>query len=381
MKILQVIPYFHPKRGGDVNVCYNLSKQLVKKGHNITILTTNFEADKEYIKSIEKEKVGIIALSCIANIGLFLYSPSIKRWAEKHLKKYDIAHMHTYRAYQNNVISHYARKYNIPYIIQAHGSLLTFFAKPKLKKLYDFIWGYKLLRDAHTVIALTETEKEQYKKMGVKEDKIEIVPNGIDLEEYENLPKRGEFRKKCGIKEDEKIVLYLGRLHGSKGIDLLIDIFGDIAKELDRVKLVIVGPDDGFLLSLRRQVERLQIIDKVLFTGFITQKEKISALVDADLFVTPKFSGFPMSFLEACACGTPIITTNAGDELGWIHNRAGYVAEYDKDSLKDIIFKVLENKGLRDNMGNEGKKLVRKEFNWDIIARKIEDIYSRILGR
>jgi len=375
MKILQVIPYFHPRRGGDVNVCYNLSKQLAKKGYEVTILTTDFEIDKEYIESIKKEGVDIIALNYTANIGLFLRSPDIKKWAQKNLKKYDIIHMHTYRAYQNNIISRYARKYNIPYIIQAHGSLLTFFTKPKLKKLYDFVWGYKILKDASKVIALTDTEAEQYKKMGVDENKIEIVPNGINLDEYKKLPEKGIFRKKYSIRENEKLILYVGRIHKSKGIDILIESFANLLLNLPDSKLVLLGPDDGYMEEMKNIVNKLKIGKNVIFTGFVNSKIKMAAYTDADVFVTPNFTGFPITFLEAMFFGPPIITTDKGDKLDWIHNKVGYVVEYGKEQLGNAIYTLLNDDKLRKRFGDEEKRMIREKFNWDKIVKRVENIY------
>jgi glycosyltransferase involved in cell wall biosynthesis len=373
MKILQVIPYFTPKRGGNVNVVYNISNQLVKRGHVVIIITTDVGFDKEYAESLKR--VQVIPFKCIANIGLFI-SPSMKKWLKKNIRNYDIIHLHSFPLYQNVIVHHYAKKYNIPYILQAHGSVLHTFQKQRLKKIFDLIFGYRILREASKVIALTKTEVEQYKKMGVDEDKIEIVPNGIDLSEYNSLPKRGEFRRKYKIGDDEKMILYIGRLHKSKGIKLLVNAFADVSKELDNVILVFVGPDDGYRSALNGIIKELKIDNKVLFTGFVNNEEKMAAFVDADVLVIPSFTGFPVTFLEACACGTPIITTNNGDKLDWIQDKVGYVVRYDKDQLRDAIIKVLSDEELRRRFGKEGKRLVREGFGWEKFVGKIEGVYE-----
>ena len=378
MKILQVIPYFTPKRGGDVNVVYNLSKHLAERGHEVTIFTTDFEFDKGYIQSLDG--VRVVPFHCIANIGMMLISPKMKKQLKKEIRDFDIIHMHNFRSYQNVVAHHYAQKCNIPYILQAHGSVLPFFQKQRRKKIFDLFFGYKILRDASKVIALTKTEAEQYKKMGVDENKIEIVPNGIDLSEYDNLPKRGEFRRKYLIKDEEKIVLFVGRLHKSKGIDLLVKTFADVSKDLNNVRLVLVGPDDGYLPALEELIKTLKVDNKVVFTGFVSNEEKMAAFVDADVFVTPSFSGFPVTFLEACACGMSIITTNNGDELDWIDDKVGYVVGYNKDQLRDAIFKVLSEEGLKRRFGEEGRRLVRGKFWWKEIVKEIERLYGECIS-
>lgn len=123
MKILQVIEFFTPSRGGSVASTYNLSKELAKLGHEVTIITTDFEFDEKYVKSIEKEGVKVVHVHCIASIGLLLFSPGMKKWLKDNIGKFDIVHMHNYRSYQNNVIYRFAKKFDVSYILQAHSSL------------------------------------------------------------------------------------------------------------------------------------------------------------------------------------------------------------------------------------------------------------------
>lgn len=379
MKILQVIPFFTPARGGSVMVPYYLSKELSKRGHKVTIITTDFEFDREYAKSIKKEGVEVIPFHCIANIKLFLISPNMKKWLKTNIKDFDVIHMHNFRSYQNAVAHHYAKKHGIPYILQARGSIPRIIEKQRLKKLYDWVWGNKILRDASKVIALTEAEAEQYKKMDVDENKIEIVPNGIDLSEYENLPKRGEFRRKYKIKDNEKIILSLGRIHKIKGIDLLVRAFADLTKTSDNIKLVIVGPDDGFLSNLKKQIKDLKIEDRILITGPLYGENKLKAFVDADVYVLPSFyETFSNTVLEAWACGTPVILTDRCGITDYA-KKIGCVVEYDKDKLKHAITKILTDEGLRRKIGKEGIRVVREKFGWDRIFEQLENIYKSYL--
>jgi len=379
MKILQVIPFFSPKFGGSVIVPYELSKELVKRNHEVIIITSDFGFDSQYAKTIHDAGVEVIPFHCIANFGLFLYTPSIKKWLEKNLKKFDIIHLHNYRSYQNVVIRSFAVKYGIPYIVQAHGSVLPFFKKQNLKKLYDLVWGDKILENSSKLIALTDTESEQYQTMRVPKNKIKIIPNGLDFKEFENLPNRGEFRRKYQITDDCKIILYIGRLHGTKGLDLLIDAFHKVIKEKINCKLVIIGPDDGYLTQIQSKANYLGLQNKIKIIGFIPNNEKIQALVDSNVFVTPSFSGFPVTFLEACACGLPIITSTHGDNLDWIDNNVGFVVEYNPSRLKDAIFKIIDDEALSRKFSNQGKQLVAEQFNWNAICDQIEMHYREVI--
>lgn len=351
LRILQVIPYFTPAwyYGGPVAVAYNISKELVKRGHEVTVYTTDTLDTKNRIKCKEETIDGIkvkrfrnLSGSLIHHYNIFL-SLGMLYGIKKDLNDFDIIHMHEYRTIQNVIVHHYAKKHGIPYVFQVHGAIPKIAAKQRLKYVYDTIWGHKLLKDALKVIALTETEVEQYKSVGLSKDKIEVVPNGVDLAEFESLPERGEFRSKYGLGSDEKVILYLGRIHKTKGIDLLVKVFASLTKEMDSVRLAIVGPDGGYLSALIKLTTDMGVSDKVVFTGPIYERNKLEAYVDADVFVTPSFYGFPVTFVEACACGIPIITTQAGHKLNWLDGQAGFVVSHSEEHLNNAIWHMLSS--------------------------------------
>jgi len=387
MRILQVYPYYYPawNYGGVTRVVYEISKRLCEMGHDVTVYTTDALDSKSRIRIKSNPTIiNGVKTFYFKNLSNYLtYKHHIPLPLEMPLKiknevkRYDIVHLHGYHHMLNVIVHYYAKKIGVPYVLQPHGSLPRIIEKQRLKKLYDWVWGYKILKDASKVIALTKTEAEQCKMMGVDEDKIEIIPNGIDLSEYENLPGRGEFRKKYLL--NEKIILYLGRIHKIKGPDLLARAFAELSKEIDNVKLVIAGPDDGYLTSLKKLVADLEISDKVLFTGPLYGEEKLRAYVDADVYVLPSvYETFPVSVLEACACGVPVIVTDRCGIADIIDNKVEYVVEYNKDQLKDAIIKVLSDEGLRRRFGEEGKRLVREKFGWDVVVAKVENIYRNV---
>jgi glycosyltransferase involved in cell wall biosynthesis len=384
MKTLQMIPAFYPALayGGTVNVAYNISKELAKRGHEVTVYTSD-TLDKD---SRQKENFAVIndiKVYYFKNISnrlawaRFVLNTGVISALRKNINDFDIIHLHGFRNFQNIFCYYYAKKHNIPYVMQAHGDLPYANQKVLIKKAIDSIIGYRLLHDASKVIALNKTEADQYKKMGVSENKIEIVSNGIDLLEYKCLPEKGHFRNKHHIHNNEKIILYLGRIHKTKGIDMLVEAYSDLVKDLKESRLVIVGPDDGHLSELKKQTDELGIEDKVLFTGPLFNRDKLTAYVDADVFVTPKFSGLPVTFIEACACGLPIITTTEGDDIDWINDNVGFVVEYDKCSIYQAVLKILQDEKLWNDFSNNGKNLALQELNWDKIVTKMEsDVYE-----
>jgi len=389
MKILVISATFPPRKfGGITEVSYNVSKKLAGLGHDVTVYTTdlgNYPNSRLKTNNVEfNEGMTIHYFQNLDNYIAFkhrLFLP-IKMMLKlrDNINKYDIIHLHDFRSILSIFVYHYAKKQGIPYVLQAHGSVPYLSQKEFFKKVFDKLWGHKILNNASKVIAITETELEQYKKMDVSEDKIEIVPNGINLSEFKNLPEKGEFKIKYGITKNERIILYLGRLYKSKGVDILIKSFSEIMKGLNNVKLVIVGPDDGALDDLKGLSSILTLDDNILFTGPLYKRDKMAAYVDADVFVTPSFSGFPLTFLESCICGTPIITTNNGDKIKWI-NDIGYAVDFDINEIKDSIIKLLNDNEQRLEFGEKAKILVHDNFDWKVISKKIEDVYISILNK
>lgn len=382
MKILQVISYFNPKFGGDVNVCTNLSKILAKRNHDVTIITTDFGFDSRYADDIRAHHVTVIPFPCLANYGLFLYSPSIKIWLKTNLKEFDIIHIHNFRSYESIVVSIFAIRYGISYIVQAHGSVLPFFEKTFLKRLYDQVWGNKILANASKMIAVSKIEKDQYKKMEVPESKIKIIPNGINTYEYSRLPERGIFRKKYGIAADEKIILYLGRLHKRKGLDFLITGFLRLL-DLDKdVKLIIAGPDDGFLEILVQQIKKVKIDQNILIVGPVSHEEKNQAFADADLLVYPGISEiFGLVPFEAIMCGTPVIVADDCG-CGEIIKEAdcGYLVPIgDVSGLCSMMGEILENPDAGKEKVIRGQQYIKAHLSWDTTILKFEELYEDCL--
>ena len=377
---------FYPpySESGNSRVAYEISKKLASKGHDITVYTTNVMSEEKLFAPI-KEIYSIqgVDVHYCKNIlykphsyfPLF-YSRDIIRKIRENLMKYDIVHLHEYRFYTNIVVRHYARKFGIPYVLQAHGSLPRVIGRKSLKSIHDTFFGHRLLRDASKVIALTSMEAEQYKKMGMPDEKIVIIPNGIDLSEYADLPPKGSFKKKFGIDSDEKIVLYVGRIHKSKGLDLLAHAFKIVSRDLSNVRLVLVGPDDGYAATFTRLISDLGIEEKVLLTGFVDERSKLAALAESDVFVTPRFYGFPVTFLEACLAGCPIVTISDG--LDWIHENVGYVVENSPIVLAKAISNILQDEQVHIRFRNNCRHII-KNFDISTIASRLENTYKSVV--
>jgi glycosyltransferase involved in cell wall biosynthesis len=388
MKILQVVCYFYPAwaYGGPPRNVYGLCKELVKRGNEITVFTTDaFDADHrmkethEVVDGIEIRRFRNISNYAAFHHRLFL-TPTMIPAMRDNIRKYDIVHLNDYRTPQNLLVHHYAKKYNIPYILEARGSIVNIISKQGLKRLYDNIGGYKLLRDASRLIAKAPLEIENYTDMGVSADKCDIIPNGLDFTQFENLPQRGEFRRKHGLKDNDLVILFLARLHKIKGTDLLISAFAGVAKEFSNAKLVVAGPDDGFLPELKKLTKDLGLEDRVLFVGGLYGEEKLSAYVDCDIYsLTSFFEIFGVSILEALACGAPVVLSDHCAISYVIKDKAGLVSPYEKEPLTKALCTLLADEKLRKKFSQNGKALVREQFSWTNIAKQMEQVYQKAL--
>lgn len=396
MKILQVTPTYPPawSYGGISKMVYEITLELCKQGHEVEVWTSDALDLYSRVKNIDIStlmsggKIRYLknlsfALNRLINIHI---TPSIFISAKRKLKSFDVAHLHGARTFQNFAIYPFLKKYNIPYIFQAHGSLPRNFAKQSLKWIFDIIVGYKLLRGASKVIALSQMEADHYIDMGVPEEKIVIIPNWINLSEYIDLPSKGEFKKNFNIPKDKKIILYVGRIHMAKGIDFLLKSFAYLINNMNfkDVLLVIVGSDDGYLHEVKSLSDSLGISNSVLFTGLISNKDKISAYVDSSIccYLNPN-EPFGLVSLEAAVSKLPVVVSE-GTPMSEIVNRGGFgfsIKYGDVLALVKIVETVLNDEKLANEMGKCGREYVFENFGWDTIIDKYEMLYVDICAR
>jgi glycosyltransferase involved in cell wall biosynthesis len=387
--ILQVIPAFPPAReyGGGPAVAFQIGKRLVRKGHTVIVFTTDADTKKARQSSgvFDADGMEVHVFPNISNRLAFseklFLSPGMISAVGKISGTIDIAHVHDFRTMQTLLIGWNSRN-KFPYIIQAHGVISNRQGRRMpAKRLFDRLWGVEILKNAAGMIALNQAEQKAYLDMGADPARITILPNGVDLSEYRNLPSRGKFRARYGI-ADKPTVLYLGRLHDSKDIPFLLQAFAALPPSLSEARLVIGGPDDGALSSIKRCAQALGLGENILFPGTMNEEQKREAYVDADLFATPRFTGFPLTFLESMACGLPILTTDAGDKIPDIEGRAGICTPVDYEAYRDAMAHLLVDPIYRQAFCEGAKKLVRN-YEWDTLVEKLEEFYllSRRRGK
>jgi len=392
MKILIVSPSFMPAYafGGVPRVAYDIGKQLAKRNHQVVVFTTDARDPYSRMridKPVMLDEMAVyyfrnLSMKLVRSTNLFL-TPALFSAVKKSLSNFDIVHLHEFRTFQNVVVHYYAKRLKVPYILQVHGQIPFMGKKESLKKIYDLTVGYRLLQDASSLVALNQYESKQYKRMGVNKNEIVVVPNGIDLSRYERLPPSGAFKQKFGIDREKKIILFLGRIAYQKGVDILVKAYAYLVDNLkvSNSLLVLVGPDNGYLNEIRTLINILNLKDKVLITGRVSVQEKLSALNDADVLVLPsRYEAFPMTILEAFACGKPVVASRIGGLEEIIKKVGGILFEPENiQQLSFILYNLLNNYDDSAKIALAGKNFVKENFSIQAVADKLERIYEETI--
>ena len=335
MKILQAFDFLSlPHGGGTVDIVYRLSKALAQRGHNITICTGDHELDPKYLSGLRDAGVELkIYHSYFNRHGIYLMPGLLGL----DVRGYDIIHLHCYRSIQNIVLYLKATSHDVPYIVDAHGSTVEHHDRKRvLRTIYDLMYGRAIIDYAKFVIAETAIGVAEWEKLGARRNQIRLQHPLLDISEFAGVPATG--------KTNPFTILFLGRIHQAKGIDILLEAFMKLLRLKD-AKLVIAGQDDGYLATLKELVKEARVQDKVSFSGFIDGKDKLSALSSAGVLVQPsRNEAGARPSLEAIMCGTPVVVsrdTGAGREIASFDGGLLFQSG-DAEELAKAILEVIE---------------------------------------
>ena len=236
----------------------------------------------------------------------------------------------------------------------------------------------ELMSKANAIVAFSQHEKDAMVRLyGASENKIRIVPSGVDLSLFHPLENSGPSARK----PKENIILFVGRLEPLKGVDLLIRAIG-VMKHSNPIKAFIIGGDkQGNELSrLRILVHELGLDDVVNFLGRIDQNKLPYYYSTASVTVVPSYyESFSMVALESLACGTPVVAFSVGGLSTLVqHGLTGYlVPQFSYESLATNLDALLSNPTLRQSMGRNAR-VSSKTMGWGNIARQVTKIYSSL---
>jgi glycosyltransferase involved in cell wall biosynthesis len=195
------------------------------------------------------------------------------------------------------------------------------------------------------------------------------------------MPQEKQFKERLNIKQDEKIILTIGRLEKIKGFQYLIKALPSILKEVGPTKLIIAGPEFNYGTQLKKLAEEADVKDHVIFYGPINGKEKIEAFTAADIIAIPSlYEGFSILLLEAMAAGKPLVATKTGAALEIIQDgKNGFLTKPgDTNDLSEKIINLLNDHQLSSSMSQFSRNTA-KIFDWTIIAKQILAIYDQCL--
>lgn len=239
-------------------------------------------------------------------------------------------------------------------------------------------------RRADVIITVSEFSKQEIiKYMNINPEKIKVMPNGVDLDLYHpgyNDKIVTEVKSRYRIGGD--YLLYLGTLEPRKNIERIIEAYSLLIQETDKEKiplLVIAGGKGWLYDSIFETVKKLRIEDRIIFTGYVDEKEVPVLMKGARAFLFPSlYEGFGMPPLEAMACGTPVISSNT-TSLPEVVGEAGLLVDpLDTASIKEGMKKIIEDKGLAEELGRQGRKRALN-YTWRNSADILKQIYRELI--
>ena len=330
LKILQLVHTLDPSVGGVATSVLALSRGLARRGHKIDIVVLD-EASAPWIQDVD---LSVHALG--SGLTSYRYSRALLPWLRKHGGEYDRVVVNGIWQYLSFAVWRRYAGSSIPYYVFPHGMLDPWFKETfplkHLKKWLYWPWAeYRVLRDAAGVIFSSEEERLQARKsFRLYRAREKVSPLGVEASPI--LPDaKSEFLSRYSQLQNTRNLLFLGRLHPKKGCDILLDAFARLSSR-ESTSLILAGPDQiGWEKDLRRQVESLNLTDRVVFTGMLQGNMKQGAFASADAFVLPSHQeNFGISVVEALAAGIPVLISNRVNIWREIDaDRAGYIESDD----------------------------------------------------
>jgi glycosyltransferase involved in cell wall biosynthesis len=381
MKILHVVISLAPEWGGPTKVVHELAEALVEKGVEVSLFAPVRRGGEAEIARPKGVNLQLFREGFLARWWSG-YSPGLARVVAQEVGKFDLVHIHELWSHPHLAAYRAARKAKKPYVVTVHGGLEPWAINHKAlkKKVYSALIQRRILQKAAGLHAITAEEIKHIRGFGV-DNEVFMIPNGINPQEFQLLPARRELERLYPQLVGKQVVLFLGRLHPVKGLDILARAFGKVARERDDLCLLVVGPDSaGYQAEVAKILEAEGALGKVVFAGMLTGREKLAALGGADIFVLPSYSeGFSIAILEAMACGLPVVITRQCHFPEVAEAGAGLVIESEVGQLAAAMEQLLGDPQLRQAMGSNGRRLISEKFTWNIIADQMRGLYEAVL--
>lgn len=381
MKILQVIPTVDPSVGGVAPAMLALSRGLLRRGHQIEVVTV----DPPSAPWLHQSDVPIHGVG--SGLTTYAYSPELDRWLAAQKHNYDRVIVNGMWQYPGLAVwRQFAGA--TPYYVFPHGMLDPWFKRTyplkHVKKWLYWPWAeYRILRDATAVIYTSEQERiEARQSFWLYRANERVSPLGVEPPaELCGSSKTFLFEEFPQLRNTRPLV-FLGRIHPKKGCDIAIQAFAAAAGSRSGLSLVFAGPDQiGWQKQLESLTKRLGVADRVVFVGMLQGEMKQSALLDADAFILPSHQeNFGMAVVEALALGVPVLISNRINIAGEIEaDGAGYVAGDDLAGTTSLIRRWLDTpETAREVMRRKAKECYARRYSIERAADSLFKILCEI---
>ena len=388
MKILMLTWEYPPRIvGGIARVVHDLSKRLIKDGHEVTVVTYRDNMDipeYENDKGVNVYRVDnyMIHPNNFIDWILQLNFNLIAKATEIINKEgaFDVIHAHDWLV--ASAAKTLKNAYGIPIVATIHATEAgrnSGIHDDTQRYINDTKW--MLTYEASEVIVNSNYMKNELQRLfGLPYEKINVIPNGINLNNYVGVERDYDFRRKYAM-DNEKIILYVGRLVYEKGIQHLIAAMPKILSNYHDAKLIIAGRG-GMIEELKAEAASLGLNDKVYFTGYLDSKQVPKMYKCADVAVFPStYEPFGIVALEGMLAERPIVVSDAGGLGEIVEHRETGMKSYcgNPNSIADSILELLYNPELCANIVKKAKAKVKNNYNWAKIAQDTHFTYQKAI--
>jgi glycosyltransferase involved in cell wall biosynthesis len=383
MKIVQYMLGFRFRDGGVVRALIDLCNALAARSHEVRVMTTDAsDAPANWNGRDGRPSLTVLGFH---RVGEGVLTRSAKQQAAQVLHGADVLHLHVPWDLICIQLGRMARRKGIPYVVTVHGMLdeWTMRGRPLKKRAYLSLFGRRFLERAALVQSAATIEAEQSQKWYPRGRSI-VIPLLLDLREFAQLPGEGPAKEKFpqAFSQPHRI-LYLGRIHPIKRIELLIAATARLRAEALAFNLVIAGTGEkGYEQSLRDLVARDGLADRTQFLGFVSGECKLSLYQTSDVAVLPSaHESFGLALVEAMACGTPGIGTRGLNIWPELEATGGAIIAGDQpETLAREIALLLKVRALRDAIGQRARNGVYHWLDPQRVIIQYEDMYRQAVA-
>ena len=354
IRILRVIPRYAPawRYGGSVKFSYDLDAALVERGFSITVYTSD-QIDEHQRSPRRFECIGDIEVHRFPNplnnlasqaAWLGLYPIGLREALLETIGQFDLVHIAEARGAHARWAFASARAHGVHVVWSPLGGLApgVGIRKP-YRRGYDIVHDTpRLVREARVLIAQSAHEAAVFESLGAAPEQIATIGLGVDARWFRTLPARGLFRHTVGIDPGDPVVMFLGRLHPTKGLDVLLEACAIVKRERPALQIVLIGWDHGAMRTVRRVSRALGLQRAVHLLPPAFELARIQAYVDADVFAVAAtaYEEASLAALEAVASGTPCVLTKQCEVPG-LEAGGALVTECDPQAFADGLSTML----------------------------------------